>query len=268
MPLKLPKTQEPPQPQEEKDDFFGRVPWESLNSDERKAIFAAYAGGIGSSIAAPQVLGELSWKVGQKPKLTGSQVRGLRRAMTAKDVKIDVDPVRGPIRNAVAILEKKLKGGKIVPEKRVLSREPLGAGILAHEFGHLTGKWRDKFQKLKKLLPVTAAASLLGAPYLAGKATDPDDTMGRAALKGGLIGSGVGLAGTAPKWAEEARASLRAIRGLRKVKAPIGRAALGLGSAFGTYAAPGLLFGAGTGIIGALLRRARARAKKKQEGRE
>jgi hypothetical protein len=260
---------EAPTPNEYKDKPWERVQWETLTPTEQKAIVGSYLGGLlGPGVAVP-ALGKATWKLGQVPKLTELQEKRLRKAMHAKSIEKRVDDVLGPRGNAFAtVVRKRLPSGKIKAVPTVVSGEPLGAGILAHEFGHLTGPWRKIFHKMRYALPATSIAALIGAPYVGGKLANPDESVGRSALKGGLAGAGIGLAGGAPLWLEEGRASLRALKGLRKAKLPtktLLRSLLGLGSAMGTYTAPGLLLGAGTGIIGSLLRRARERAKRKQE---
>lgn len=149
-----------------------------------------------------------------------------------------------------------------------------GAGsptaILAHELGHATG-WRPPqfIQYAKKLMRPAMVAS----PILAAHMVGPESSTLGAAGKGALIGGGLGGAVMSPVLAEEIRATMRAIQGLRQtgMLAPqqlaAARKMLGLRGALGTYLAGALLPTAGLGAIGATYGRRAALAKKEETAR-
>lgn len=131
-----------------------------------------------------------------------------------------------------------------IPPKR------MALDILAHEFGHATRYSPNSFGALRRAVPVSALAALgHSAGLLGGLAVDPDSNSQAA----GLLAAQALL--STPQLAEEGYASIRAIRGLRKLQASgeLSEAAIKAAKgrllrAFGTYgaaAAGGLLGTAG-----------------------
>ena len=118
---------------------------------------------------------------------------------------------------------------------------------LAHEFGHATRYSPNSFGALRGVVPVSALAALgHSVGFLGGLAVDPDSNSQAA----GLLGAQALL--STPQLAEEGYASIRAIRGLRKLQAngELSEAAIKAAKgrllrAFGTYgaAAVGSLLG-------------------------
>lgn len=124
--------------------------------------------------------------------------------------------------------------------------------ILAHELGHSSGR-----NILSRTQDMTHTIGILGeySPYaamLGSFATyDPEDESIKGKLKNIAKGTALGSAAAAPQLIEEARASLRAIKGLKAIGASPARISAArrlLLKAFGTYAWNGL----GGSALGAL----------------
>lgn len=128
--------------------------------------------------------------------------------------------------------------------------------IFAHELGHATG-WKG----LHKLQPYSRGAMMLGGPVstaVAAGMADPNKGYGESVLRGGLTGGATGLLMSSPALAEEARASLRAMKALKAVGASpelIRRARGNLLNAFSSYLAVAALPHASSGMVGGALGR-------------
>jgi len=133
--------------------------------------------------------------------------------------------------------------------------------VLAHEMGHAApGRLARALQLGKILGPVAAAIPMMYKTHQI--ASDEDNTLAGAALKGGLTGAGFTALGSIPKLLEEFRASRAGLKGLQQLghTAPqLAAARKSMLRAFGTHALVGPLSMAlvGAGIAMMLRRKKR-----------
>lgn len=106
-------------------------------------------------------------------------------------------------------------------EVRVSARTPIE--MIAHEVGHATGL-REKAPWLALPETIYRTLAVRGAPFYSGyvankflKDKSDNQSAMRGALKGGLIGAGTAGVVGLPMFAEEARASLRGLKGLKEL---------------------------------------------------
>ncbi len=138
----------------------------------------------------------------------------------------------------------------------VLGSPHMDPAVLAHEYGHLTGS-----KGLHKFYHPSMRMMSLSAPLsaaVAGATTDPNESAAKGLGKGALKGAAISLLAAAPHLAEEARASIRAMRGMRAAGATPAMLAKGrsqLTQAFLTYLATPVVKGTTSGAVGAAIGR-------------
>jgi len=112
-------------------------------------------------------------------------------------------------------------GGEMPPTPRQLQRgyivgqKKMPLGILAHEFGHATG--RGKLMQLQRAGKMMAQYAPTAGMAIGGVTGGGAQSRLGAAVKGGLGGGAAGLAAAAAVLPEEIRASWRAIKALEKM---------------------------------------------------
>jgi hypothetical protein len=151
------------------------------------------------------------------------------------------------------------------------------AEILAHEMGHGTGLGKSKWYKYPAMAG-RVFGGLLGLPaaaYMAYAGADPESSALGAAGSGALTGALTGAVASSPVLFEEARASYRALKGMKALGVPTSRLmkAVGrLGGAFGTYAfgatVPAAVWGATAGSYGRYKQQTEEREKAREERSE
>lgn len=155
-----------------------------------------------------------------------------------------------------ALLEARLGGStdellqKAHPEKGIIfgSRSP---AVIAHELGHASGI--SPHGNVLWGLPsqIGRAVGPSAGMFYAGYKANPEDNFFKTLGKGALRGSATSLLFGSPVLLEEARASLRGLRGLKAIGHPIGPSSKFMGAAGLTYLLSSGVSGATYGALGA-----------------
>jgi hypothetical protein len=223
--------------------------------EERPDLKSAIKGAIGANVLgalglAPSVLGlgmGMGATLSGRRELSAKRLRRLRDYLRARAPIVETfgDPLSKFLGIPMGAYATPDEASRMIPfmspdEQRrirqagvVLTGSKPPPAIVAHELGHSSGsKALLRLHNLGQMAigPAGALAGIL--------ASDPDESMGKSVGRGALYGAAAGGTVGLPMLIEEARASLRGLRGLEAagMRRPLmanSRKALAL--AFGTY---------------------------------